>query len=155
VRRSGLALPCGWHTSSQGTAAKRFRQLPSNKSFKPNSNRYAITVGLILVLGAMPKIATILLVILLSGCMADRQFPISGNLVSSKGSPPRECWLAFESGGQMHAYALPRPAFDEGYAVSSIPKTVALICSGYNPVIKTVPTDGALGTVVLEARDGA
>jgi hypothetical protein len=29
--------------------------LPSNKSFKPNSNRYAITVGLILVLGAMGK----------------------------------------------------------------------------------------------------
>ena len=31
----------------------RFRQMPSNKSFKPNSNRYAITVGLILVLGLM------------------------------------------------------------------------------------------------------
>jgi hypothetical protein len=28
----------------------RFRQMPSNESFKPNSNRYAITVGLIPVL---------------------------------------------------------------------------------------------------------
>jgi len=56
VRRSGHALPCGWHTSFQGTAATRFRQLPSNKSFKPNNNRYAIVVGLSLVLGLMTHV---------------------------------------------------------------------------------------------------
>ena len=103
----------------------------------------------------MPKGTAILLVVFLAGCGGDRQFLVSGNLVSSKGSAPQECWLAFESRGQMHAYLLPRSTFKEGYAVSAIPKSVAIICSGYRPVVKAVPDSGALGTVVLEAQNSA
>jgi hypothetical protein len=67
---AGLCAAAGTPLRPDGTLAPRGRQpsafgrLPSNKSFKPNNNRYAIIVGLILVLGPMRQLALAILLFL-------------------------------------------------------------------------------------------